>query len=161
AAIVFDQLTYLPTLLDRQDKMCMGTSVESRVPFLDNDLVRLANRLRSQHKLRDGVNKAVLRDALIDLLPESISQRPKHGFGIPLRAWLTGACMVRLVEDLLDGDLVRTGLLDGQVVSRVALAARQGDRTVVDLLWNLLNLEIWWRLFISRRLTPCLTELPA
>lgn len=162
AAIFFDQLTYLPTLLDRQDKMCMGTSIESRVPFLDIDLVCLANRLRSQHKLRGQVHKAVLRDATADLLPEVINRRPKHGFGIPLLEWQAGAEPFRLLLDRLqDGELTRAGLLDRLTLAQMVKAVQQGDSTVTELIWNILNLEIWWGLFITQRLTPCLPELPA
>ncbi len=162
AAMLYDQLTYLPTLLDRQDKMCMGTSVESRVPYLDVDVVRIANSLPSKQKIRGSVDKLVLRQALVSSLPDAIVCRKKHGLGLPLREWLSpGGPLAHLVSQLQDGDLVRSGLVDRAGLARCLSMMREGSSLVIELIWNLVNLELWSRLFLTCRESPLFGELPA
>lgn len=155
AAILYDQKTYLCTLLDRQDKMCMGASIESRVPYLDLELSRLGNALGSGFKLRGGRDKAVLRDALAGLLPTSIVNRPKYAFGVPVGQWFQGRGeLASHLDAVTDGELTKTGLFDSNELDRVVARARAGDRSVLYLAWNLLNLEIWMDTFLSGRSTP-------
>jgi asparagine synthase (glutamine-hydrolysing) len=66
------------TELQRVDRTSMGHGVETRVPFLDLALVRLAMRLPIELKLRDGQEKWILRHAFADILPEYVRQRPKN-----------------------------------------------------------------------------------
>ena len=66
------------TELQRVDRASMGQGVETRVPFLDLALVRLAMRLPIELKLRDGLEKWILRHAFADVLPNYVRQRPKN-----------------------------------------------------------------------------------
>src|SRR5271166_2737661 len=66
------------TELQRVDRTSMGHGVETRVPFLDLALVRLAMRLPIELKLRDGQDKWILRHAFADILPNYVRQRPKN-----------------------------------------------------------------------------------
>jgi asparagine synthase (glutamine-hydrolysing) len=70
------------------DKMSMAVGVEVRVPFLDNDLVRLANALPPGLKQRGAEGKWVLKKAMEPYLPHDVIYRPKAGFGGSLRHWL-------------------------------------------------------------------------
>ena len=66
------------TELQRVDRASMGRGVETCVPFLDLELVRLAMRLPIELKLRDGQDKWILRHAFADILPGYVRQRPKN-----------------------------------------------------------------------------------
>ena len=66
------------TELQRVDRTSMGQGVETRVPFLDLALVRLAMRLPIEMKLRDGQDKWILRHAFADILPDYVRRRPKN-----------------------------------------------------------------------------------
>ncbi|MFT5918433.1 MAG: asparagine synthase (glutamine-hydrolyzing), partial [Granulosicoccus sp.] len=84
-----EQRTYLQELLLRQDKMSMWSSMEVRVPFVgDPDLVRFANQLPIGLKLKDGINKYLLRKVAEKYLPKHICHRKKRGFGSPVGDWL-------------------------------------------------------------------------
>ena len=80
------------TELQRVDRTSMGQGVEARVPFLDLALVELAMRLPIDFKVRDGVEKWIVRETFADLLPDYIRQRPKnpmsHSSGLHERARL-------------------------------------------------------------------------
>src|SRR5207244_11990556 len=85
-----DLNTYLPgDILTKVDRMSMANSLEARVPLLDHPLVEFACRLPARFHLRSGQTKHLLKCALRGRVPEEVLTRPKHGFGVPLGAWLT------------------------------------------------------------------------
>ncbi|HEX9273638.1 MAG TPA: asparagine synthase-related protein, partial [Candidatus Binatia bacterium] len=75
-------------LLKDTDCMSMAHSVETRVPFLDHELVEHVSRLPAELKLKGGMNKPLLVKALGDDLPREIWDRPKMGFTFPFASWL-------------------------------------------------------------------------
>jgi len=97
-----DLQTYLVELLMKQDQMSMAASVESRVPFLDHELVEHVVGMPARFKLRGWRTKAVLRDAVRDLVPREILRRPKMGFPVPVGRWLRGPFWP-LVEEFVLG----------------------------------------------------------
>lgn len=111
-----DQLlrTSLPALLRYEDRNSMARSIEARVPFLDFRLVEFLVGLPDTMKLRQGITKVVLREALIDVLPTDIVSRgDKMGFVTPEQTWLTDcvrpwidegvSLAAESVPDLIDG----------------------------------------------------------
>lgn len=90
--LLLDQLMVLPgDMLKKTDVMSMHHSLEVRTPFLDKDLVHLANSLPADWKNDRKTGKRILKDAFRDRLPEEVFQRPKHGFEVPLHRWLTAS----------------------------------------------------------------------
>lgn len=80
---------YLPdSVLAKVDRASMMVSLESRAPFLDNDLVAFARRLPHGLKFRRGRGKHLLKRALAGILPDAILNRRKQGFGVPVATWL-------------------------------------------------------------------------
>src|SRR4029077_2620291 len=75
-----DLQTYLVELLMKQDQMSMAASIESRVPFLDHQLVEHVVRTPVQFKVRGVTTKVILREALRDRIPREILHRRKLGF---------------------------------------------------------------------------------
>ena len=82
-----DQQTYLVSILNRQDKMSMGASVEARVPFIDYRIVEFANRLQSRAKTRGLGTKQIVKRVAEKYLPKDVVHRRKSGFGVPLKQW--------------------------------------------------------------------------
>ena len=85
-----DLQTYLHELLMKQDQMSMAASIESRVPFLDDELIDHVARLPSALKVRMWQTKAIFREAVRDIIPRAILARPKMGFPVPVGRWLQG-----------------------------------------------------------------------
>lgn len=144
-----DIQTYLVELLMKQDQMSMAASVESRVPFLDHPLVEYVAAMPGEYKLRGWQTKAVLREALRDLIPPAILKRPKMGFPTPLGFWLRGAFRPLLNELVLGPRSVERGLFDPAFVRQLVQEHCEGTRNHGDRLWLLINLEIWQRIFIE------------
>ena len=138
-------------LLLLTDKMTMACSLECRVPFLDHRLVELAAAIPAARKLPDGRLKGLLKDVLRDVLPDSILERRKRGFGAPVGAWFKRE-LAPLRRMLLGPEAIeRRGLLDPRVVEEICAAHDANREDYSDLLFVLLNLEIWCRLFLDGR----------
>lgn len=97
------------TLLRDADAMTMASSLELRPLFVDHKLVEFCFALPSQTKVRDGRGKAIFRDALKGLIPDSTLSRRKQGFGLPKDRWINGPLKQRYLE-LLRGNAAQTVL---------------------------------------------------
>jgi asparagine synthase (glutamine-hydrolysing) len=142
-----DLQTYLLELLMKQDQMSMAASIESRVPFLDDELVEYVAGMRSDLKVRGWQTKAVFREAVKDLIPQEILTRPKMGFPVPLGKWLREGFWPVVQEFVLGPRAVSRGLFDRAELARMAGDHRSGRAKHGDRLWLLVNLEIWQRIF--------------
>lgn len=147
-----DALTQLPDdLLLLTDKMTMATSLECRVPLLDHELVELAARIPARIKVAGGELKALMKQALADVLPREILYRGKRGFGAPMGAWLKGALATLLASALSRESIERRGLLRYEPIAELIAAHRASRIDGTDRLLALLNLEIWCRVYLDRR----------
>jgi asparagine synthase (glutamine-hydrolysing) len=134
---------YLLSILNRQDKMSMATSLESRVPFLDNVVIDLAQSLPQTCKQTLRHRKRVLKDVARRYLPHAIVDRRKSGFGVPLREWFRGKGSVATLFDNVVAGGALTGLLDSAVLERLVREHHSGLHDHSDLLWGILNLGLW------------------
>jgi asparagine synthase (glutamine-hydrolysing) len=149
AALAANFRTYLPDdLLIKTDRSSMAVSLETRAPFLDVRVIELAARIPLNLKLRGRTTKYILKQAARGLLPDAIIDRPKHGFGVPLGAWLRrDQSLVR--ELLFDRRTRERGLLDQAAVAALLDEHAAGRRDHGQRIWALLTLELWYRLFID------------
>jgi asparagine synthase (glutamine-hydrolysing) len=139
-----DLVGYLPDdILTKLDRAAMACSLETRVPFLDRQVVDLAWRLPMSAKLHGSVTKKVLRTVLHRHVPAALVDRPKMGFGVPIGAWLRGP-LRPWAEELLRRDrLVDQGVLDPDPVRAAWNAHQSGRRDLGYALWDVLMLESW------------------
>jgi asparagine synthase (glutamine-hydrolysing) len=142
-----DLQTYLCELLMKQDRMSMAASIESRVPFLDDQLVARVARLPSRLKLRGWRTKAVLRRAVSGLLPPEILTRRKMGFPVPFGDWLRDGFRPLVDEFVLSGRALDRGWLRPEGVRTLVEEHRRGRAAHGERLWLLINLELWQRIF--------------
>lgn len=144
-----DLQTYLCELLAKQDRMSMAASIESRVPFLDDELVAEVCALPGSFKLRGWTTKAVLRAAVADLLPARILTRKKMGFPVPLARWFRGDYRGVIDEFVTSERSLSRDLFHPAVVQRLAGEHASGKADHAEQLWLLVNIEIWQRLFLD------------
>jgi asparagine synthase (glutamine-hydrolysing) len=142
--MALDFRTYMPgSVLTKVDRASMAHGLEARPPFLDEDVVALARRVPTRDKVRGAVGKWILREASRSALPPSILDRGKHGFSVPLAAWLRGPLAPRVQAVLRDSPC--WSVLEQRAFQRFAdqHAARRGDHQ--KALWALLVLDSWMR----------------
>ncbi len=146
-----DQKTYLVELLMKQDQMSMACSIESRVPFLDHQLVEFAATVPDRMKLRGGVGKYILKRAVEDILPREIVYRKKMGFPTPLRQWLMEPSADALIAQLHDRDGLLAPYIDFAYLDGLLSRHKSGLEDATDRIWRLLNLQLWGNIFITSR----------
>lgn len=149
-ALACDLRFYLAEdILPKVDLMSMAASLEARVPYLDDEVLRLALVMPASLKLRRGVRKWILRRAFADALPPEILRRGKEGFSIPMKQWL-GREWRPLVRDLLSRDaLARDGLFEPGTVARWIDEHERGVVNRSHGLWALLVFQLWKRAFVD------------
>jgi asparagine synthase (glutamine-hydrolysing) len=148
-ALYFEAKTFLHGLLVVEDKVSMAHSLEVRVPFLDNDLVALAEKIPSRLKHGDAGGKKLLREAMAPLLPDAIVEKRKQGFSPPDQSWYRGPTMDYIREVLLDRRSLDRGYFEPAYVKRVLEEHLQGRVNHRLLIWSLLSFEWWNRLFMD------------
>jgi asparagine synthase (glutamine-hydrolysing) len=175
ASLYFELKTFLHGLLVVEDKLSMAHSLETRVPFLDNDLVELALRIPARCKLRNldslvqvdentpgkrfiyqletNDGKAVLRQAMSRLIPQDIVERTKQGFSAPDASWFRGESIDYLNRLLRDRKAAIYEFLAPDYVVRILDEHCSGRVNHRLLIWSLLSFEWWCQSFLLGR-TP-------
>ncbi|MBN8759968.1 MAG: asparagine synthase (glutamine-hydrolyzing) [Thiobacillus sp. 65-69] len=126
------------------DRVSMGVGVESRLPFLDVQLIETVMALRARTPDHHLGQKAWLRAALKGILPDEVVIRPKAGFQPPVHEWLTGV-ITAYGEILYDGELAAEGILDhGKIEAALSDLPKQGWPGLF-FVYKLVLLEMWYR----------------
>ena len=141
----FDMSTLLPALLQVEDRMSMGASLESRVPLLDTRVVDLLGHVSPAMKFHEGTGKHLLKQAASGVIPpEILGRHDKMGFPVPLVEWMSHPDVA---------DFVRSSVLDG---GGVQMFERAAVEKVLDSgqfsnrqLWGILSLQLWSRAYLG------------
>jgi asparagine synthase (glutamine-hydrolysing) len=170
-SLYFEAKTFLHGLLVIEDKLSMAHSLETRVPFLDNDLVDFAMKIPTRLKLgnlteviklnenepgsktakyfqktRDG--KLLLRKVMERHIPSAITDREKQGFSAPDASWFKGDSIDYVRRKLYQGHPRIYEFLDRDSVQSLTNEHLEGKQNRRLLIWSLLNLEKWCERFL-------------
>lgn len=165
-SLYFEAKTFLHGLLVVEDKLAMAHGLESRVPFLDNDLVEFAMacpvglklcnlaevpRIDENapgdkpgqffHQTRDG--KRILREVMARYVPPQVSSGAKQGFSSPDASWFKGDSIDFVRRKLLDRRARLYDVLDRRAVTALVEQHLRGERNRRLLIWSLLSVEAW------------------
>lgn len=167
-SLYFEAKTFLHGLFVVEDKLSMAHGLESRVPFMDNDLVDFAMRCpvalklnnlsdvlrinendsrdkRSTYfqKTRDG--KQILRDVMGRYIPRETVEAEKQGFSSPDASWFKGASIEFVRRSLLESHARIYDVMSADAVRSLVLEHLEGTNNRRLLIWSLLNIEAWMR----------------
>jgi asparagine synthase (glutamine-hydrolysing) len=137
---------YLPEMLLRDlDVMTMAFGLEARAPLLDKELMEFTWQLPVDIKTRGG-SKQLLADAVADILPPRLKDKPKTGFELPIREWLRSGALRPYLDELRSDDLsvVKNGLLNKTVVRSIYENFVRGRSHYLKP-WSIIALEHWYR----------------
>jgi asparagine synthase (glutamine-hydrolysing) len=146
-----DMHHYLPEdILVKVDRASMLTSLETRVPLLDHVLVEHVARMPTGVKLRDGLGKHVLKEAMRPYLPREILSRRKMGFGVPLASWFRRELRDFTQDILSDRRTRERGIIRPEATRALVDVHLSGQRDYSSQLWSLVCFELWARAWWDR-----------
>jgi len=165
-SLYFEAKTFLHGLFVVEDKLSMAHSIETRVPFMDNDLVDFAmecpvslklknltealrvneNESSSKknilnNKTNDG--KQILRDMMAKHIPIDIAKAQKQGFSSPDASWFKGESIEFVKRRLLNGNTTLHNVLDSEEIKSLVNQHLHGEKNRRLLIWSLLNVDTW------------------
>ncbi|MES2984408.1 MAG: asparagine synthase (glutamine-hydrolyzing) [Pseudomonadota bacterium] len=171
-SLYFEAKTFLHGLLVVEDKLSMAHGLESRVPFLDNDLVDFAmrcpvslklNNLREVVRLNENEpghktgnyfekthdGKQILRDVMARYLPGDITGAVKQGFSAPDASWFKGESIDYVRSQLLEGNPRIYDILDPATIRTLVQEHLDGKQNRRLFIWSLLNVETFLNRFMA------------
>jgi asparagine synthase (glutamine-hydrolysing) len=140
---------YLPgDLLVKVDIATMANSLELRSPMLDVNVVEWGVSLPRKYKIKGFETKHILKDVARSLVPGTLIDRPKMGFGIPRAEWLRTGMKELAVDSLTDATATQRGWLNPAEVKRV-LDLHMAGQDKDNIIWPILMLELWARTWLD------------
>jgi asparagine synthase (glutamine-hydrolysing) len=142
----FDLRTFLPALLHVEDRVSMGNSIESRVPFLDKNIAELVASIPPTMKFSGGKNKNIFLKSIKNVLPKEIlNRKDKMGFPTPINEWLSNPAREYAMDILNSQQARQRGYLNTKYIDK---NLNQGFKFSRDL-WGALCLETWFKMNID------------
>ncbi len=155
ATLCADIQMYLPDdLLVKVDIASMAHSLEARSPMVDHRFMEFAASIPSSFKLRGRTKKYILKRAVRPLLPAAVIDRPKMGFGVPIRRWFQEELRDLAYDTILGKRSLERGLFRRPYLQRLLDEHMSGAAGWHPQLWCLLMLELWFQRFIDQRGAP-------
>ena len=142
---LWDLHNYLPgNILVKVDRATMAVSIEGRDPLIDHKLVEFAFSIPFNLRRGELGAKHILRKVLYRYVPRELVDRPKRGFGAPVKDWLATS-LQPLVDRYLDpGEVSRQALFDPGPIGRYVSRMKAGDETVRQRIWLLVAFQMWY-----------------
>jgi len=139
-----DIKTYLADdILTKVDRMSMAVSIEARVPLLDYRIVEFALNLPAHMKLNGARTKSILRQAVKNMVPQLVLEKPKEGFSIPMKHWLCTSLKPMMLDLTSKAALQKHGYFEHQVVAEWIQEHLDGRVNHSHRLWALMVFEMW------------------
>ncbi|MBT5399932.1 asparagine synthase (glutamine-hydrolyzing) [bacterium] len=164
-SLYFEAKTFMHGLLVVDDKLSMAHSLETRIPFLDNDLVDFAQKIPVRMKLSNLNNikkmnennigklqktnngKEILRKAMSRHIPEDIHKAIKQGFSSPDQSWFKGESMKFVKDKLLNSNADIYKYMDKSTTQKLINEHLNGEQNRRLFIWSLLNFEEWSKIY--------------
>jgi asparagine synthase (glutamine-hydrolysing) len=149
--LYLDSKTYLPSdILTKVDRMSMATSLEARVPLLDQDLIDfVTQKIPTSLKLKGDVTKYIFKKSLEGLVPKEILYREKQGFGVPIGEWINSQLKEKIHDTLSEKKTLERGYFEPKYIKLLLDEHSTGRRDHAHPLWVLWMLELWHRRFVD------------
>mgnify|MGYP003384835535 FL=1 len=139
-----DTIGYMQNdILTKVDRASMASSLETRVPFLDNDVYQHSWALPLEFKIHNGLTKYPLRKLISKYIPNHIMNRPKSGFGVPIDSWLRKELKGWGEELLSTQSLAKSGLFQIKMIQELWNKHQSGSINAQYALWNVLMFQQW------------------
>ena len=148
--MAIDYKTYLlDDILQKVDRAGMSVSLEGREPFLDHRVIEWAAQLPMDYKYYKGEKKYILKQIVHKYIPQSMMDRPKMGFGIPITNWLSND-LKQFVDHYFDGAYIRKqNIFNNEEIQRIKNSFYSGKIERAEKIWYLLMFQMWYDRWIN------------
>lgn len=136
--------------LVKVDRATMSVSLEGREPMLDHKLIEFVSQLPSNFKIRDGVNKWLLKQVVHKYIPKSLMERPKRPFIAPLMVWFRDDLKEQLKYYLSENCLKKTAVFDHAPIVKLRDEYLAGRNVNYQKLWQVLIFQLWYNQWIDK-----------
>ena len=136
--------------LVKVDRATMSVSLEGREPMLDHNVIEFLAQLPSSFKIRDGVNKWLLKQVVHRYIPKELMERPKRPFIAPLMVWFREDLKEQLKYYLSERALSKTNMFDHEPIIRLRDQYLQGRKVNYQKLWQVLVFQLWYDRWIEK-----------
>ncbi|MDJ0393040.1 asparagine synthase (glutamine-hydrolyzing) [Rhodococcus sp. G-MC3] len=144
-------------ILVKADKITMANSLELRVPFLDSEVFKVAEKLPLEQKITKDTTKYALRQALEGIVPGHVLHRAKLGFPVPLRHWLRGTELFDWAHQQIQ-ESETDHILNKSAITAMLNEHRDGKSDHSRRLWTVLIFMVWHGIFVEKRIVPNIAE---
>ncbi len=127
----------------------MANSLEVRSPYLDHELIELAINIPSQLKIKNNINKYILRRSFMNILPDEILNAKKRGFSVPLNNWFQSSLKQYCKDILFDAKALSRGYFKKESLERLIKEEIDGSSNHGARLWSLIALELWHKEYVD------------
>jgi len=149
--LAIDYKTFLvDNNLVKVDRATMSVSLEGREPMLDHRVIEYLSLLPSDFKIRNGVNKWLLKQVVHRYIPKELMERPKKPFIAPLMVWFRDELREQLRYYLSETNLAKTGVFDHAPIIRLRDAYLAGRKVNYQKLWQVLMFQLWYNQWIEK-----------
>ncbi|ASZ13144.1 asparagine synthase (glutamine-hydrolyzing) [Chitinophaga pendula] len=135
--------------LVKVDRATMSVSIEGREPMLDHRLVEFLAQVPASLKVKDGINKYILKSIVHRYIPKPLMDRPKRPFIAPLQHWFREELKEQMQYFLAPERLQQTGLFNVPQVQQLLNTYLSGGKVSHQKLWNILVFQLWYNRWIA------------
>jgi asparagine synthase (glutamine-hydrolysing) len=137
--------------LNYTDKMSMANGVETRVPYLDKDLIEFSTTIPPTLKMKNGNSKYILKKLAERYLPKDVIYRSKTGFGAPVRKWITHDLEELINQRITEKNLNEYGIFDYKNVCSLINENKLGNVDASYTIWSILAIDSWLKQFVENK----------
>jgi asparagine synthase (glutamine-hydrolysing) len=149
-AMAMDYETYLlDDILQKVDRATMSVSLEGREPFLDHRVIEFAAQLPDNYKYRNGVKKFLVKEIVHQYVPQSLMDRPKMGFAIPIATWLQTDLKDLVEEYTSESKIKAQGIFEPESIRKLKSDFYGGKKEFDYKMWYLLMFQMWFEKWMN------------
>jgi asparagine synthase (glutamine-hydrolysing) len=140
-----DQKIYLTDdILCKLDRAAMYSSLETRLPYLNSEIVKYSWQIPLKYKIKNNITKYILREILSNYLPRNLLNKKKKGFSVPLNNWIKGP-LKTWAHDLINSKKMKESeIFDYYKVKNLFDDYNKGKNNHRSGIWNILVFQQWY-----------------
>ena len=144
AMMLWDYHRYMvDDILTKVDRATMSVSIEGREPLLDHRIAEFMAQVPFELKYKDGTSKYLLKKVLERYIPKEMIDRPKKGFGIPLKEWFEGDLSYLFTRYFKQEEIEAQGILNFTYIQKEYEKFIEGKSLHINKLWYVLVFQMW------------------